>query len=1634
MSVRHLTQPPPSHGDFRASDVPSIRLISAIPSASGAAQASPSLKVFDETIMTSSSNPTPWDSMPPPSPSPLLTKRKSSSKLLPKASSNALRNDASATPKPTRLVPKKSKRRLLGSLGNALPTKDKENGRGKDFSDVIRRVASGTQNAAQGGSLVGSAKLKGGFDIYVDPAADPDMGDILVVKKQKSRAALNDMGWGPIAGASETRGVLGEVTNNSSSGTVNGGGKKEKEAVGPLAKVKLDDERKWWSIGRGRKEVKEVKENVAKERSSSPTPRPPPRSKTPDPFKGTSAQSDSMRSRFNSLDAGILLGINRKKSSPTVLSPPTPVAEPVADPSPPPTMRTHTRRKSYGNILSNPQLHPQTQMKKMERIPTPPQMTYSRSATPTFGGLLSLGSNQTQNPGIEEQFGGHGNAAANQGSIALRAMRSVRSIARLGSRSGKGEDGSKEKKEKKEKEKKKAKEGGEGEKKLRSGNLDSNRNEDWYAQYQAKHPGNGAPVVHASPAVEVGVNGVECIRRCSFAYVSNSTRSTPSQRSFRHHDFYPLHGVQQHRSTSGRWGHDNLAPRIHRLQHHARRHSKNLRTIHSLIYPPDIHRVGELRCVGRVEDVERPVFEWSVYSVGRGGNQEGEGGEGEGDVVQEAYGHVADRRKLTERKESGKESRSGTEARKRMALSDIFPELAGGAGTTKQSTEPEKEEEARRFPILTIEEATADGHGDDLDEPIVEESEGEEEEKVEVVATPMKKRRVRPLSEQLAGKPRPMAFREDEDGVLDILSAATHDLAQLINNLDLEATPATPDLTPLKPSTPFAHDLSTSTEYNGSPLKSKKKSDSLHPGVKNARGTLASESSISSLRQYSKSSTVNGGHPTIRSKPSISAAMLGKAIPSWPLPENTSLASLRANLKPVVSPPKRSEPVKEKKAPSPTLPSVIKARKRTMSPARQLDSTSSQLPQAKRSTKSVKAKVTPERIKDTFDDSSEDEKYRTLRPKTSSGKGSLEHAFEAVKTIGKGSRKSSKMSTASSRSAGSKRSGPLERGVPISKEARRMLGMSGTMGGSVVSGHHVELDDNSDPDYDVPEELKRILKKDSSDTISYQSVHIHDGERSDEEEEYRDDDSFTGRLRTSSAFSFNPSSLGGSRSMQSLSQAEIHHAQRLPVFRAQLITDTATQDAEIDDGFSSPDENATKKSFDFTGELAKLAAECGGCDSRSFVEEVEKAFQTPSKVDLGANFGVARDIPPVPPLPEFAIMDLKTSSPRSSQKELSQSYETSLSFGAEGSSEMRAPVFVSEPRTGGSKKGSKQSSIEFNSSDHSSEVEQGSLDIPFLSVSPASASGTVRSKASISPPVSHKADRSDGELNRSFKFGGLSAASPSPPRVIEHRAEDNLSDGDEFSEDETHESHCRPLTLSDVIPPPSRVREVSFSSSMLDEYEDSALRSVLAQTMSGSQGASSEASGDIPQPRQRTISAASYSSSNFIPLTRPSSGVSFGGLDSFDQVRRGFEFHDQRPNWYPSVQAAPAARSRPHYRPRDSVFSIASVSSYGRVIRDGAPDPFDYGMMPPMPSLQEGYYEDTMSARSSMYSNRTSLDMSTQVEDTFSFIHNRPIPRRRVDSDANSFYLHPQAPAVVRGGRRRDSTFSVTSVSGMPPR
>src|SRR6266576_118796 len=209
-----------THSNARPSPsaIPSIRLVTAIPSATGlSSEANSSFNFNNNTSFEGSS----WGSIP-------------SSVLAPKPDSAPKR----------RLVPKKSKLGLLNVLSN---NKDKENGQTGDLDNSAGRQDGGDRS----------------FDIYVDSTIDPDIGEILMVKKKKSRAALDGMRWGP----------LGEVTNipASSSSTVKNENAREAAATRPLQpsavlKLKGEEKDKWWSIRHGRKDskdksVKEGKEN-----------------------------------------------------------------------------------------------------------------------------------------------------------------------------------------------------------------------------------------------------------------------------------------------------------------------------------------------------------------------------------------------------------------------------------------------------------------------------------------------------------------------------------------------------------------------------------------------------------------------------------------------------------------------------------------------------------------------------------------------------------------------------------------------------------------------------------------------------------------------------------------------------------------------------------------------------------------------------------------------------------------------------------------------------------------------------------------------------------------------------------------------------------------------------------------------------------------------------------------------------------------------------------------------------------------------------------------------------------------------------------------------------------------------------
>ncbi|CAK5268445.1 unnamed protein product [Mycena citricolor] len=413
-------------------------------------------------------------------------------------------------------------------------------------------------------------------------------------------------------------------------------------------------------------------------------------------------------------------------------------------------------------------------------------------------------------------------------------------------------------------------------------------------------------------------------------------------------------------------------------------------------------------------------------------------------------------------------------------------------------------------------------------------------------------------------------------------------------------------------------------------------------------------------------------------------------------------------------------------------------------------------------------------------------------------------------------------------------------GMPLARETRRVLGMTGTMGGSDVSGYTDA--DAEDPDSDIPGELQVLLSSSPiEETMTLPSPGL-------------------------------PPTL------------PLPASPIIPSFNVELVDDNEDED--------------TKQSFDFTGELQKLN-ESGGSDRLSFVEQLENAFKTPAKVDLRGLLTMPSPPPPVPPLPvvqpvateEDACMDL-------------DQYPSPI-------------VELGEPT-----------------------VLQGS--------------DSLASDDSLFVPLQ-------------ISFGG----------DIEQE-----------------------MTLSDIIPPPAHVESHSLSAFM--EEEESVLKSILAHAAE--------------------ISPAKSVANRFSMMTmsRPPSGVSFTGLDSFEEVRRGFEGHANRPAFFPPPAASSSFAANRRHLKQDSVFSIASVSSYGHVTNPGVHDPFDYGLA--MPSLRERPSSEDLS-----------VSMSINVDDTFSFL-DRGHRRKRVASDASSFYFPvPAAQARPYGHRRRESNLSVSSQQGGPP-
>ena len=324
---------------------------------------------------------------------------------------------------------------------------------------------------------------------------------------------------------------------------------------------------------------------------------------------------------------------------------------------------------------------------------------------------------------------------------------------------------------------------------------------------------------------------------------------------------------------------------------------------------------------------------------------------------------------------------------------------------------------------------------------------------------------------------------------------------------------------------------------------------------------------------------------------------------------------------------------------------------------------------------------------------------------------------------------------------------------------RRILGMSGTMGGSDVSVYQPDEPlDVEDEDSDVPGELREILK-------------VH-------EEELRHERSmeeipvFRASLTDHSVYPAKTT----------------NHVNVAPNFPSPLRS--STNSLSLPSPSPSSTEDDTKKSFDFTGELRKLN-ESGASDRRSFVEQLENAFRTPARVDLRYGFEVPP--PPLPPpLPDMPLgMKLGGAFEFSGASEGGEDGEEAFDDDVSRIVDVQLPSWssateVSNPTEAQADTNIDIDSVQLKTLGHSKSRSR-LVDIQ-------EPSGLLSLSASTSSSSSSRP--SDGELDRSFRFGGL-------PKSEAHQEKEEKDKEEE-----------RELTLSDIIPPLAHARSISLANSL----------------------------------------------------------------------------------------------------------------------------------------------------------------------------------------------------------------------------
>jgi serine/arginine repetitive matrix protein 2 len=752
---------------------------------------------------------------------------------------------------------------------------------------------------------------------------------------------------------------------------------------------------------------------------------------------------------------------------------------------------------------------------------------------------------------------------------------------------------------------------------------------------------------------------------------------------------------------------------------------------------------------------------------------------------------------------------------------------------------------------------------------------------------------------------------------MSVLDAATKDLASLINRLDLEATPASRKDSPLKRS-PISLRYSPSSASlgmpgEGSPCKTKFtfNKDIDAPLLPNITYPTTLKPRASLLPKKSLATVA----PVTKTEDKNSAEhpkLIGKPIVPW------------SSLDWQVSPKKPTA-----KSSSTFRPS----HKRTITPLPALDSPIALEPlgpSVKKRVSEIEARLsgTPLNI------------YPSTRPSSNTFGSSTIHkigkqpSFEdeddetpppspspVVKKMRRHSRKASVLSAM------------CDSGVILPPEAMKSLGLMGTMG-------EQEPDvDPDDPDSDIPDELQSILSGQS------------------DEEPLRDAPPY----KCYSSPPLKPSP------MLPIAKSQFVSASEEPVFRATIIDD---EDHETDIDELTPNEDDTGNSFDFTGELRKLNVS-GGSDRRSFVEQLENAFRTPVRVELG--FSLA---------PDMFVKDAATPA-------------SAASFGHKDTpGEDIVPRSVTEADLS-SLYESQEESHSFRDSSATDTLDH------LIAECEADICRYYPIKALDEHSV--RSQESNGKLNTSFKFGGQSSTTS------------DVSAESSFL--------SKPLTLSDIIPPLFHQPGLSDLSS---EEDTSKLKSILGQLYEDDSSVVGSIMAEAthtflpprPQARPRLDSTASSKRlsqdlANLSKLSghsRNASERSFAGLESYEEIRRAFEFGPNRPTFYPP----PGAASRTYDKQRESFYSITSMSSYGAVLHSGKPDPFGYASSRPIS-------EDLS----------MSMTMSSTVDDTFSFVK-KSRRRSRVDSDTSSFYFQGLGSSLSRSSRHLHNESNFSGVSKAP--